>query len=135
VFQELKHGTYRPVLQLLQNQQISVGKCAQAIAELAAGCKPVLPSDYAEYVDPGNALDDALLRAEKAEQRIAELEGEKREQESILLSLGPITCRHDKQHEYYDGCLYCKAEKAEADLLAKQEEIDRLKARAVDDGK
>lgn len=45
VFQELKHGKYRGVMQLLQDGEISVGKAAQAIAEIAHGVTPVLP-DY-----------------------------------------------------------------------------------------
>lgn len=43
VFQDLKHGRFRHVLYLLANQQISVGKCAEAIAEIAHGVSPQLP--------------------------------------------------------------------------------------------
>lgn len=70
VFQELKHGQYRPVLQLLQNQQISVGKAAQAIAELAHGCTPNLPSDYEGWIDPGTVIDEALQQKEHVESQL-----------------------------------------------------------------
>lgn len=43
VFQELKHGKYRDILMLLQDGEISVGKAAQSIAELAGGVEPLLP--------------------------------------------------------------------------------------------
>jgi hypothetical protein len=48
VFQELKHGKYREVMFLLQQGEISIGKAAEAIAELAHGVKPLLPK-----VSPG----------------------------------------------------------------------------------
>ena len=50
VFQELKHGKYRHVLLLLQDQQISIGKCAQAIAEIANGVEPILPKYRGEDI-------------------------------------------------------------------------------------
>jgi type I site-specific restriction endonuclease len=66
VFQELKHGKFKLVLHLLQNQEISVGKCAEAIAEIAHGCTPRLPSDYPDFREPSEALEQALTRAEQA---------------------------------------------------------------------
>jgi hypothetical protein len=44
VFQLLKHEPkYRVVMNLLADGQISVGKCAEAITEIAAGCVARLP--------------------------------------------------------------------------------------------
>jgi hypothetical protein len=43
-FQLLKHEPeYRHILELLSMGEISIGKCAEAITEVAAGCKPKLP--------------------------------------------------------------------------------------------
>lgn len=46
-------------------------------------------------------------RAEKAEAVI-------KEQNDILFDVGPITCVNKVKHDIYDGCLYCRTEKAEA---------------------
>ena len=43
VFQELKHGKYRDILELLSDGEISIGKAAQSIAERANGIEPSLP--------------------------------------------------------------------------------------------
>ena len=43
VFQDLKHGKYRDILDLLADGDISVGKAAEAIAERAGGLQPILP--------------------------------------------------------------------------------------------
>ncbi len=52
VFQDLKHGQYRDILNLLADGEISVGKCAEAIVERAAGIEPLLPAcDLSQYND------------------------------------------------------------------------------------
>ncbi len=48
VFQDLKHGQYRDILNLLADGEISVGKCAESIVERAAGIEPLLPNPTTE---------------------------------------------------------------------------------------
>lgn len=83
--------------------------------------------DTREVRDALNWMDDetemliayAVDTTEKllaAEARVLELEAEREEQLSILTSVGPITCRNGKQHEHYDGCVYCRIEALEAAL-------------------
>lgn len=74
VFQELKHGKFRQVLLMLQDQQLSVGKAAESIAEIAHGCTPRLPDWKDEDTLRAKDKDELLSKLESAESRIGELE-------------------------------------------------------------
>ena len=44
VYQDLKHGKFRDILNLLADGEVSVGKAAQSIVERAGGIEPRLPA-------------------------------------------------------------------------------------------
>ena len=70
--------------------------------------------EFALEYDRGIAYAvDTTEKLLAAEARVLELEAERAEQLSILTSVGPITCRNGKQHEHYDGCVYCRIEELE----------------------
>ena len=43
VYQDLKHGKFRDIMNLLADGEISIGKAAESIAERAGGIEPRLP--------------------------------------------------------------------------------------------
>jgi len=60
VYQDLKHGAYRDIMNLLSDGEISVGKAAQSIAERAAGIEPALPAPTAENNKSWKEMYDEL---------------------------------------------------------------------------
>lgn len=124
VFSELKHGKFRHVLTMLQNQIISVGKAAQSIAEIAHGVTPRLP----EYDGPGpdeTALDLALEKLEAAESRAEKAEDE-RDEARFKAGL-PLICNvcGKRTPVSFNQCQPCKEKRdaAEARVAAQAEQI------------
>lgn len=99
VFQLLKHEPkYRVILNLLADGQISVGKCAESVAEVAAGCVPNLP--------PWRGYESELSWKERNEK----LAGALRE----IADRDPCDMEAEKCNRGRDstGCIGCVARRA-----------------------
>jgi hypothetical protein len=68
VYQDLKFGKFRDILNLLADGEISVGKCAQSIVERAGGLEPRLPKPTLESdLSWKEQYDEAEKRIEQLE--------------------------------------------------------------------
>ncbi len=90
VFQDLKHGRFRDILDLLADGEISVGKASQSIVERAGGIEPSLPALQTAFADDLSWRERYEAMAKEKDARIKELEDEMEDSDKLRDRLSEI---------------------------------------------